>query len=150
MTEARDIEAFQAEVAWTALGAIGGQGFALAGAGALIAHGLVDRLTQDLDLFSPMPGGAGHVIAMLQQVPRAAGFQGACPTARLCTIAKAQRCWRSYATLWPAALRFEKRPSARQRALPAAVAAPTVTPRTLGTSNMTSRPGQESEWYPRQ
>ena len=55
MTEADDVEAFQAEVAWTALAAISGQGFALAGAGALIAHGLVDRPTQDLDLFSPLP-----------------------------------------------------------------------------------------------
>lgn len=68
------MEAFQAEVAWTALAAIGGQGFALAGAGALIAHGLVDRLTQDLDLFSPMPGGAAHVTAALQQALQAAGF----------------------------------------------------------------------------
>lgn len=69
------MEAFQAEVAWTALAAIGGQGFALAGAGALIAHGLVDRLTEDLDLFSPLPGGAGHVTATLQQALRDAGFQ---------------------------------------------------------------------------
>lgn len=68
------MEAFQAEVAWTALAAIGGQGFALAGAGALIAHGLVDRLTEDLDLFSPQPGGAAHVTARLQQALQDAGF----------------------------------------------------------------------------
>ena len=74
-TEAGDLEAFQAEVAWTALAAIGGHGFALAGAGALIAHGLVDRLTQDLDLFSPLPGGAGQVTATLQQALLDAGFQ---------------------------------------------------------------------------
>ena len=75
MTEADDVEAFQAEVAWTALAAIGGQGFALAGAGALIAHGLVDRPTQDLDLFSPLPGGAGQVTAALQQALHEAGFE---------------------------------------------------------------------------
>jgi len=75
VTEAGDIEAFQAEVACVALAAIGGHGFALAGAGALIAHGLVDRLTQDLDLFSPLPGGAGHATATLQQALRDAGFQ---------------------------------------------------------------------------
>ena len=69
------MEIFQAEVAWTALAGIGGQGFALAGAGALIAHGLIDRLTQDLDLFSPMPGGAGHVAGTLQRALEAAGFQ---------------------------------------------------------------------------
>lgn len=51
------MEACQAEVAWIALAAISGQGFALAGAGALIAHGLIDRPTQDLDLFSPLDAG---------------------------------------------------------------------------------------------
>ena len=75
MTEAADVEAFQAEVAWIALAATSGQGFALAGAGALIAHGLVDRQTQDLDLFSPMPGGAGQVTAALQQALLDAGFE---------------------------------------------------------------------------
>ena len=74
MTGAGDIEAFQAEVAWLALAAIDGHGFALAGAGALIAHGLTDRSTQDLDLFSPLPGGAGQVTATLQQALRDAGF----------------------------------------------------------------------------
>ena len=69
------MEAFQAEVAWIALAAISGQGFALAGAGALIAHGLVDRPTQDLDLFSPMPGGAGQVTAALQQALRDPGIE---------------------------------------------------------------------------
>ena len=68
------MEAFQAEVAWTALAAIGGRGFALAGAGAPIAHGLVDRLTEDLDLFSPLPGGAAHVTATLKQALQDAGF----------------------------------------------------------------------------
>lgn len=68
------MEAFQAEVAWHALAAISGQGFALAGAGALIAHGLVDRSTEDLDLFSPLPGGASQVTAALQQALQDAGF----------------------------------------------------------------------------
>ncbi len=37
------LQGFQAEIAETALRAIGGQGFALAGAGALVAHGLITR-----------------------------------------------------------------------------------------------------------
>ena len=79
------MEAFQAEVAWTALAAIGGHGFALAGAGALIAHGLIDRLTQDLDLFSPMPGGAAHVAGTLQRALEAAGFGVTVDSARTVT-----------------------------------------------------------------
>lgn len=55
------MEEFQAEVAWVALRVIGAQGFALAGAGALIAHGLVVRPTEDVDLFSPVAGGPGQV-----------------------------------------------------------------------------------------
>lgn len=75
MKEAGDVEASRPRWRGRRWPAIGGQGFALTGAGALIAHGLVDRLTQDLDLFSPMPGGAAHVTAALQQALQAAGFE---------------------------------------------------------------------------
>lgn len=70
-----DLETFQAEVAWVALRAIGPSGFALAGAGALIAHGVVTRPTEDLDLFSPTAKGAAHVSDMLQDALRAAGYE---------------------------------------------------------------------------
>lgn len=41
----------QQAIAKLVLAAVGPQGFALAGGGALIAHGLVDRETHDLDIF---------------------------------------------------------------------------------------------------
>lgn len=71
----RDLEAFQAEVAWVALRAIGPAGFALAGAGALIAHGVVTRPTEDLDLFSPTAQGPAQVSSMLQDALRAGGYE---------------------------------------------------------------------------
>jgi len=51
------VDPFQAEVARVAVAAAEDRGFALAGGNALGAHGLVDRPTQDVDLFSPEPGG---------------------------------------------------------------------------------------------
>jgi len=69
------LQGFQAEIAETALRAIGGQGFALAGAGALVAHGLITRPTEDLDLFSPTEGGPGQVSASLQAALTEAGCQ---------------------------------------------------------------------------
>lgn len=64
-TPGDEVRAFQAEVARVALRAIGPHGFALAGAGALVAHGLLTRATQDLDLFSPTAGGSGQVSDLL-------------------------------------------------------------------------------------
>jgi hypothetical protein len=69
------LQGFQAEVAEIALRAIAGQGFALAGAGALVAHGLITRATEDLDLFSPTEGGPGQVSASLQSALTEAGCQ---------------------------------------------------------------------------
>lgn len=54
MAEPRD---FEAEVARIALAAAGGHGFALAGGQALIAHGLINRPTEDIDLFTDEVGG---------------------------------------------------------------------------------------------
>lgn len=68
------LEGFQAEVAQVALLAIGAKGFALAGAGALVAHGLITRPTADLDLFSPTAGGPGQVSALLQAALTDAGY----------------------------------------------------------------------------
>ncbi len=42
----------QLEIAETVLGTAGSSGFALAGGGALIVHGVVDRSTRDLDFFT--------------------------------------------------------------------------------------------------
>jgi hypothetical protein len=69
------LDGFQAEIAEVALRAIGEKGFALAGAGALVAHGVIDRPTQDLDLFSPTEGGPGQVSASLQAALSEAGYQ---------------------------------------------------------------------------
>ena len=43
---------FQATVARVALQAAAARGFALAGGNALVAHGIIDRPTDDVDLFS--------------------------------------------------------------------------------------------------
>ncbi|MDG4766170.1 nucleotidyl transferase AbiEii/AbiGii toxin family protein [Solwaraspora sp. WMMD406] len=50
-------EEFQAEVARLALAVARRHGFALAGGHALIAHGVVDRPTEDVDLFTDQAGG---------------------------------------------------------------------------------------------
>lgn len=57
-----------------ALEAIGTHGFALAGAGALVAHGLISRPTEDLDLFSPTESGPGQVSGTLQAALTSAGY----------------------------------------------------------------------------
>lgn len=67
------LEGFQAEIAEVALRAIGLHGFALAGAGALVAHGVISRPTQDLDLFGPAEGGPGQVSASLLAALSGAG-----------------------------------------------------------------------------
>lgn len=45
-------ERVQRDVTRVALAAVGGRGFALAGSGAIREHGIVDRPTQDVDLFT--------------------------------------------------------------------------------------------------
>jgi len=69
------IDAFQADVARIALDAAGGHGFALAGGNALVAHGIVQRPTKDVDLFSNEAGGPGAVTAAVQAALEAAGYQ---------------------------------------------------------------------------
>ncbi len=69
------LDDFQAEIAEVALRATGREGFALAGAGALVAHGLITRPTQDLDRFSPTEGGPGQASASLQAALSDAGCQ---------------------------------------------------------------------------
>jgi len=71
----RGLDHFQAEIAEVALRAIGQHGFALAGAGALVAHGVISRPTQDLDLFTPAEGGPARVSAALLTALTDAGCQ---------------------------------------------------------------------------
>ncbi|HET8658178.1 MAG TPA: nucleotidyl transferase AbiEii/AbiGii toxin family protein [Micromonosporaceae bacterium] len=64
----------QAEVARLALTAAGKHGFALAGGRALIAHGIVNRPTADVDLFTDQTGGvpaAPEIRARFADWPRA-------------------------------------------------------------------------------
>jgi len=68
------VEAFKARVAQLALAATADQNFALAGGNALAAHGLLSRPAQDVDLFSPQPGGAARVLAGGRAALEADGF----------------------------------------------------------------------------
>lgn len=74
-TPSAGLNGFQAKIAEVALRAIGQHGFALAGAGALIAHGVVSRPTQDLGLFTPAEGGPGQASAALAAALTDAGCQ---------------------------------------------------------------------------
>lgn len=69
------IDPVQAEVASIALTAATDRGFALAGGNALVAHGLVDRPTQDVDLFSPEPGAPGAVARQVRGALETAGYR---------------------------------------------------------------------------
>lgn len=68
------IDPFQEEVARIALAAAAEHGFALAGGNALVAHGLLERETKDVDLFSPEPGGPGAVAEAVGEMLVEAGF----------------------------------------------------------------------------
>ncbi len=69
------IDQLQREVATIALRAAARHGFALAGGNALMAHGIVDRPTDDVDLFSNQESGVAAAAEVVQTALRAAGFQ---------------------------------------------------------------------------
>ena len=69
------IDGLQREVAAIALRAAAGHGFALAGGNALIAHGIIDRPTDDVDLFSDQEAGVAAVAQVVEDALREAGFQ---------------------------------------------------------------------------
>jgi Nucleotidyl transferase AbiEii toxin, Type IV TA system len=69
------VEPFKARVAQLALAAAAAEGFALAGGNALAAHGILSRPTQDVDLFSPQPGGTGRVLDSVVAALIADGFE---------------------------------------------------------------------------
>src|SRR6266480_4768911 len=64
------IDELQRKVAVIALQTAARHGFALAGGNALIAHGIIDRPTQDVDLFSDQEMGVAAAL-------RKAGFPAA-------------------------------------------------------------------------
>ena len=68
------IDPFQADVARIALATAAEHGFALAGGNALVAHGIVQRDTEDVDLFSPEPGGPGAVAHPIRDALAQAGY----------------------------------------------------------------------------
>jgi hypothetical protein len=62
------------QVAAIALRAAARHGFALGGGNALIAHGLIDRPTEDVDLFTDEDGGVAAAAGVVEAALRAAGF----------------------------------------------------------------------------
>jgi hypothetical protein len=68
------VSEFHREIAAIALRAAAGHGFALAGGNALIAHGIVDRPTEDVDLFTDQDDGVATAAGAVQDALRAAGF----------------------------------------------------------------------------
>jgi Nucleotidyl transferase AbiEii toxin, Type IV TA system len=68
------ISEMQREVATIALRVAARYGFALAGGNALIAHGVIDRPTEDVDLFSDQETGVMAAADAVEAALRAAGF----------------------------------------------------------------------------
>jgi hypothetical protein len=68
------ISELQREVATIALRAAARHGFALAGGNALIAHGLINRPTDDVDLFSDQEAGVAAAADVVEDALREAGF----------------------------------------------------------------------------
>jgi hypothetical protein len=62
------------EVAALALGAAARHGFALGGGNALIAHGVIDRPTEDVDLFTDREHGVAAAAAAVEAALREAGY----------------------------------------------------------------------------
>jgi hypothetical protein len=69
------ITGLQRDVATVALRAAAEHGFALAGGNALIAHGLVDRPTEDVDLFSDQETGVAAAADAVEEALLSAGFK---------------------------------------------------------------------------
>jgi Nucleotidyl transferase AbiEii toxin, Type IV TA system len=69
------IDALQREVATIALRTAARHGFALAGGNALIAHGIVDRPTDDVDLFSNQETAVTDAAEAVEDALRQAGFE---------------------------------------------------------------------------
>jgi hypothetical protein len=70
---------FQVRVARVALSAAHRHGFALGGGHAFVAHGLVDRPTEDVDLFTDVEGGVRESVAPVADALTAEGLSVAPP-----------------------------------------------------------------------
>jgi Nucleotidyl transferase AbiEii toxin, Type IV TA system len=68
------VDELNRDVATIALRVASRHGFALAGGNALIAHGLVDRPTEDVDLFSNEEGGVDAAADAVESALKAAGY----------------------------------------------------------------------------
>jgi hypothetical protein len=68
------VREFHGQVAAIALRAAAPHGFALGGGNALIAHGIVDRFTMDVDVFSDQQGGVEAAAGAVEAALRDAGF----------------------------------------------------------------------------
>ncbi|HEU5419138.1 MAG TPA: nucleotidyl transferase AbiEii/AbiGii toxin family protein [Streptosporangiaceae bacterium] len=62
------------QVAAIALSVAAPRGFALGGGNALMAHGVIDRMTQDVDVFSDEEDAVAAVAGAVETALRAAGF----------------------------------------------------------------------------
>jgi hypothetical protein len=71
---------FQVRVAQIALAVADRWGFALGGGHALLAHGLVRRPTEDVDLFTDVDGGVRTAIGLVQVALREAGLSAVPPS----------------------------------------------------------------------
>jgi hypothetical protein len=69
------IDELHHEVAAIALGAAAEHGFALGGGNALIAHGIIHRLTEDVDLFTNEDDGVAAVADAVEAALQAAGLE---------------------------------------------------------------------------
>lgn len=69
------VSALHRQVAAIALRAASQHGFALGGGNALIAHGVIDRVTQDVDLFTDEENGVEAAAEAVGQALQATGFQ---------------------------------------------------------------------------
>jgi hypothetical protein len=68
------VSEFQAKVATIALEVAASYGCALAGGNALLAHGIGNRPTEDVNLFTAQPGGVRAAAKAVEDAFRAAGF----------------------------------------------------------------------------
>ena len=68
------VDEFHRAVAATALRAAARYGFALGGGNALIAYGIIDRPTQDVDLFTDWEHGVRAAAGAVERALRAAGY----------------------------------------------------------------------------
>ena len=68
------VSEFHGQVAAIALRAAAPHGFALGGGNALIAYGVIDRFTQDVDVFSDEEGGVEAAADSVEAALREAGF----------------------------------------------------------------------------